>query len=280
MTAMTTTTAIAKTEPQQPGRLMRPIVKPAEMIAAHKEAADVIREALERGRDYGVIPGTRGTPTLLKPGAERLCVAFGLVPEYQILTQETDHDRVNHFVDRNRKPQTSLGLYRYVVKCILKRDGIVVGEGIGSCSTMEQKFISRPRDCENTALKIAKKRAKVDAVLDTLSLSDRFTQDVGDDEHDNQQPDDADDVVVEPPTVNVNVEKQRLATEITGMFDELGTPTEQRGEEVARLLGKPRPGSLDDLTVVRDKLRDLVLDKMAGGKAKQGALIPDDSDKR
>src|SRR5690606_10620038 len=61
--------------------------------------------------------------------------------------------------------------------------GVVIGEGVGSCSTMESKYIDRPRDCENTALKMAKKRAYVDATLTTFGLSDQFTQDVEDMEH-------------------------------------------------------------------------------------------------
>ena len=76
----------------------------------------------------------------------------------------------------------SLGLYRYVVECILtaRATGEVVGAALGSCSTMETKYIRTPRDCENTVLKMASKRALVAAVLNTLSLSGRFTQDLED----------------------------------------------------------------------------------------------------
>jgi hypothetical protein len=79
----------------------------------------------------------------------------------------------------------SYGLYRFVVRCSLTRfDGVVVGTGLGVCSTMESKYISRPSECENTALKMAMKRALVAAVLGTFGLSEAFTQDVGDDEDD------------------------------------------------------------------------------------------------
>src|SRR5688572_15251827 len=33
------------------------------------------------GEDYGVIPGTK-KPTLLKPGAEKICNVYGLVPSF------------------------------------------------------------------------------------------------------------------------------------------------------------------------------------------------------
>lgn len=184
---MTESTAIVRVSPSEIVRgPIRPVVSPHALIEAHKEAAAVIRDALEDGRDYGMIPGAGARKVLLKAGAERLSVAFGLRPRYTVTSSDCDHDRVVTFVDRYKKPSTSLGVYRYTLKCELLRDDIVVGEGIGSCSTLESKYISRPRDCENTVLKMAKKRALVDAILGTLSLSDRFTQDVGDDEEDDE----------------------------------------------------------------------------------------------
>jgi hypothetical protein len=184
---MTESTAIVRVSPSEITRgPIRPVVSPAALIEAHKEAASVIREALEDGRDYGVIPGAGTRKVLLKAGGERLSVAFGLRPRYTVTSSDCDHDRVVHYIDRYKKQVTSLGVYRYTLKCELLRGDDVVGEGIGSCSTMESKYIGRPRDCENTVLKMAKKRALVDAVLGTLSLSDRFTQDVGDDEDDEE----------------------------------------------------------------------------------------------
>ena len=52
-----------------------------------------------------------------------------------------------------------------------------VGYGIGSCSTMESKYVENPRDAENTALKMAHKRGMVGGCLVTFGLSDQFTQD-------------------------------------------------------------------------------------------------------
>jgi hypothetical protein len=175
--------------------LVRPIAKPAALVEAHKEVSALITSALEKDRDYGTVPGTN-KPTLLKPGAERLALAFGAVPKYAIIEQEREHDRVvpwtkqkkvwaNKFKgDREFTLQAesgeSLGLYRYVVRCTLiqRETDIVLGEGIASCSTLESKYIDRPRDCENTTLKMAQKRAFVAAVLNAFALSDRFTQDM------------------------------------------------------------------------------------------------------
>ena len=173
---MSADTGLALVPPSASPALLRPIAKPADFIAVHTETAALIRDALQEGQDYGKIPGTAKN-TLLKPGAERLCLAFGLRAAFEIMEQEVDHDRANP----HKGNQVSYGLYRYVVRCVLHGpDGREVGQGIGSCSTLESKYVSRPRDSENTALKMAKKRALVDGVLSTLGLSDRFTQDVED----------------------------------------------------------------------------------------------------
>ncbi len=182
--------------------LMRPVVSPGHLVEVHKEVATLIANALERGRDYGTIPGAGDKPTLLKPGAERLSIAFGTFPRYSIVASEIDHDRETEWIKRKKKWRnrefdgweeergSSLGLYRYVVRCELVRraDGAIVGDGLGSASTLESKYIDRPRDCENTVLKMAEKRALVAAVLNAFGLSDRFTQDVEDgDGHEDPQ---------------------------------------------------------------------------------------------
>lgn len=191
-----------------------------ELLKAQEEMGRLISEGLKQGRDYGVVPGTKRA-TLFKPGAERLSMVFGVYPRYSIVDKEVDHDRVNKFtkwVDTDKKPSKelgqklkaenkgrwrkrenqwvwqevieneSVGLYRYVVRCELvhRKTGTVVGDGIGSCSTMESKYIDRPRDVENTILKMAEKRAFIAAVINAFSLSDRFTQDVEDEVNNGQ----------------------------------------------------------------------------------------------
>lgn len=191
-------TAIQTIEAPRTTALMRPTVTPAAMIEAHKEISALISQALESGKDYGTIPGAGDKPTLLKPGAERLAAAFGTMPRYSVVEQDIDHDRSvpwskrkkvwrNQFkgdksYDWTEETGASFGLYRYVIRCELVRrdEGVIVGDGLGSCSTMESKYVDRPRDCENTVLKMAQKRALVAAVLNAFGLSDRFTQDVED----------------------------------------------------------------------------------------------------
>lgn len=187
-------TALAPVEERPRYALLRPVVSPAELIECQKEVHTLIASALENERDYGVIPGTK-KPTLLKPGAERINLAFGVYPRYTVAEREVNHEIEIPWKKRSWKwgekrgekiwseeSGVSLGLYRYVVRCeLVKRtDGEVVGEGIGSASTLESKYIDRPRDLENTVLKMAQKRAFVAATLNAYALSDRFTQDMED----------------------------------------------------------------------------------------------------
>lgn len=200
------TTALVRTgEPggalatiRPPVGLLRPIAAPQEVIGAQEATRELVAKALKPGRDFGAVPGT-DKPTLLKPGAERVALAFGCYyGEPRITEREVDHDREVKWVKRRKvwrnqfkgdreftwaeETGVSLGLYRYVVEVpvIHRETGLVVGAGIGACSTMESKYIDRPRDSENTVLKMAHKRALVGAALITFGLSDQFTQDVED----------------------------------------------------------------------------------------------------
>lgn len=174
--------------------LIRPVAKPSEVLEVQEATRELIAQTLKEDRDYGTIPGTK-KPTLYKPGAERINAAFGCAAQYKIIEKEIDHDRLTAYVKRSWKwgqakgekiwseeAGQALGLYRYVLLCQLvhRESGVTIGEGVGSCSTMEAKYIDRPRDLENTVLKMAKKRAYVDATLTTFGLSEQFTQDVED----------------------------------------------------------------------------------------------------
>jgi hypothetical protein len=83
----------------------------------------------------------------------------------------------------NRIEDWEKALFSYEVKVTLinKRSGFIEAEGIGSCNSREKKY--KHQDgftiC-NTILKMAKKRALVDAVLSATRSSGIFTQDVED----------------------------------------------------------------------------------------------------
>jgi hypothetical protein len=172
--------------------LLRPVEEPAALLEAQEETRALIAQVLQEGRDYGLIPGT-DRKTLLQPGAQRTAAAFGCSTLTEILEAEVDHDRsVNWEKKRkrwkkapdgrsvfdgwDRETGTSVGLYRFVVRCRLvhRGTGVVVGEGVGICSSLEDRYVDRPRDLEHTILRLAKKRALVDAVLQTFAMSEQF----------------------------------------------------------------------------------------------------------
>lgn len=98
-------------------------------------------------------------PTLFKAGAEKFLSLFRLRVEY---SKDTDTWEM-------------LGSESKTV-CYIARlytaNGVMVGEGRGVCTTGEKSGSA------NTAVKIAQKRAKIDAVLSSGGLSDFFTQDL------------------------------------------------------------------------------------------------------
>lgn len=159
----------------------------------------VMQGIMKRDTHYGTIPGTP-KPTLYKPGAEVLCVTFRIAQEYQIA------DLGDQFTARFRI--TCIGRHQVT--------GIVLGEGVGECSSAEEKYKWRAAVCSeefdlapdhmrrikfakykgnvekktqvrteaadlsNTVLKMACKRAMIAMTLNVTAASDIFTQDIED----------------------------------------------------------------------------------------------------
>lgn len=88
---------------------------------------EIMRGVMKVNEHYGVIPGTGTKPTLLKPGAEKLCLTFRLAPTYAI-EQLKDGDHLT-----------------VLSTCTLTHipSGQVYGAGMGSCSTREGKYAYR-----------------------------------------------------------------------------------------------------------------------------------------
>ena len=125
----------------------------------------VIQKTLHQGHDFGIIPGT-DKPTLLKPGAEKILMMMGLRSEFEIADSTRNFEK---------------GFFQYQVRCKLLKGDVLITEGLGSCNTRERKYLKMdPYTMDNTVLKMAKKRAMVDAALLVASLSDVFTQDIED----------------------------------------------------------------------------------------------------
>jgi len=165
------------------------------------EFQNIVHANLIPNVDYGVIPGT-DKPTLYKPGAEKIVKLLRLSDKYEILPAS---------IENWDKP-----FFYYQIKSFLTYEatGEIVSEGFGSCNSYEDKYRYRwlwPGDVPagmdkskmvsrrtrkgglqyrvdneeiftivNTLLKMAKKRALIDAALSAGRLSNAFTQDIED----------------------------------------------------------------------------------------------------
>ena len=116
-----------------------------EILARLKKIQELQRKAMTEGLDYGVVPGTErkdkdgkdiSKPTLLKPGAEKLCTLFWLNPQFQ--TKKT------------LLPDGHLFVETY---CTIahRRSGEVWGGASAVCTSKESKYAWRKaaRTCPN-----------------------------------------------------------------------------------------------------------------------------------
>ena len=172
---------------------------PADMRAQVNLVQEVMQAVMKKDTHYGVIPGSK-KPSLFKPGAEVLAATFRIAVSYRVEDLSTD-DHIRYRVTAVGTHQTS---------------GIVLGDGMGECSSGEEKYKWRraicdeefeatpenrrrikfgkyngkvektkqvrtePADQANTILKMACKRAQVAMTLNVTAASDIFTQDIED----------------------------------------------------------------------------------------------------
>jgi hypothetical protein len=170
----------------------------ASIVAQRAQISNLMSQAMVKDIDYGTIPGTP-KPTLYKPGSEKLLSMFHLAA--QPVVEDLSTPDVMRF--------------RVFVRITESGSGRYLGEGVGEASSAEQKYKWRGIVCEeewqmtpedrrrvlwkkgrqgsaaypvkqvrtdmedlaNTVLKMAKKRAQIDAVLTVTAASDVFMQD-------------------------------------------------------------------------------------------------------
>jgi len=145
----------------------RPLFSPLQAKTRTRELAGLVKAYLVPGEDYG-LPGQAAKPSLFKPGAEKLCLAFGLAKKVEVVGRLEDWEG---------------GFFHYLVKVSLisKSGGWLEAEGLGCCNTREARLAGPDvYALANTALKMAEKRALVNAVLTATSSSGLFTQDLED----------------------------------------------------------------------------------------------------
>jgi hypothetical protein len=165
-----------------------------------KDQVNLIQQVMDavmiKDVHYGRTPGCGDKPALYKPGAEKIATTFRFAVDPQV----EDLSTAEHC--------------RYRVRAVITHQvsGTYLGTGIGEASGMENKYAYRAADCQeefdetpevhrrkkwkngkatlqvrmntadvaNTVLKMAKKRAMVDAVLTITAASDCFMQDTED----------------------------------------------------------------------------------------------------
>lgn len=103
---------------------------------------DVMKEVMQEGQHYGVIPGCGTKPSLLKPGAEKLMFTFRLVADPEVEVFDLYHPTIAGHRE-----------YRVKVK-ISSINGTYMGGGVGSCSTMESKYRFRGGEKISTDQKV------------------------------------------------------------------------------------------------------------------------------
>ncbi|MEA5511792.1 hypothetical protein VB715_18630 [Crocosphaera sp. UHCC 0190] len=97
-----------------------------ELTKAHYQIMTAfVKGQMKENTDYGIIPGTNGKPTLLKPGAEKLCRLLNLRPTFQLISSIVDFEKPTFY-------------YHY--QCSLYHNSELVGQGDGSCNSYEKKY--------------------------------------------------------------------------------------------------------------------------------------------
>jgi len=269
----------------------------AEVDAQLHRLDEIYRELMTLDTDYGVIPGTK-KPTLYKAGAELLRIWGGLIPRFSI---ENENDLERGFYDY------SVNCELYVQRIIDgAMQEIYVGEGVGSCSSRESRYRWRwvyenqlPPDIDkeslpkkkmsaktgggftlyrvdnenifdvgNTVLKIAKKRAFVDAILTVTGASRIFSQDLSQEDEMENEPQSFKST---KPTVQIPQSKTiRVSTEQRMIMEQIKSVAESIGVDPKQELKERFDGLIPEVEVLKDWLGDLQLRAKAAAKLQQG----------
>ncbi len=118
-----------------------PVMDIEQAVARREVIVQATKRLMTETVDYGKIPGTE-RPTLLQPGADKLCNLFGLVIQYEEVIREEDWSGERH----GDEP-----FFYYKIKGRAYRGESLMGEGVGSCNSWESKYRWRNRErvCPN-----------------------------------------------------------------------------------------------------------------------------------
>lgn len=119
---MTDSNAIQVLQQATPGGLAMTV---DQAIDRYNAVVEFTKRVMKPNKDYGAVPGAGDKPTLLKPGAEKLCSLFGFAPQFVKTDSIVDFDK---------------GMFYMEYRCELWRGGQIVATGIGSCNSHETKY--------------------------------------------------------------------------------------------------------------------------------------------
>lgn len=168
--------ALVLTKPQPPAEQLTAESLEASFVTTGKKVElfeRFIKANLKEGVDYGAATDYAGAkPTLLKPGSEKLCLLLNARPEFA-----RDNETLEHLAPAIREETVAL-----LCRLVSRTDATILGEGRGTSSVWKLSNQKKILDV-NRAVKMAEKRAQMDAVLRVAALSSRFTQDLEDPEY-------------------------------------------------------------------------------------------------
>jgi len=202
-----------------------------EVLQQVEKVQKVMAAVMKENEHYGTIPGMEsGKKVLFKPGAEKLSMTFRLRPEYVVRRYDMSGDHREYEVictlysiATGRIVGAGVGScsskeskYRWRKREVNTGDPVpkaywadrdielIGGKGYGARKINGAWMIVRLDKVENeniadsfnTILKMAKKRAHVDAVLTALSVSDMFTQDLEEIKQNQEMLDDVEEATV------------------------------------------------------------------------------------
>ena len=237
----------------------------AEMESKLKLVQSFFRRVMRKDTDFGIIPGT-DKPSLLKPGAEKLLALYNFA---SVVKEKNEV----------RDLKTGYYQAQLVIQIVHRGTGVVIAEGVGEASSFESKYryrwvfesdVPKGIDLEsltsktftskktgkeyqryrlenadiidqwNTVLKMAKKRALVDATLSATGTSGIFSQ----------SEDEMDAWIEGESDMKEKMEKKRSAPQAS---DERATfqPPPSRGgkiteKQIGKILGDAQRKGMDE----------------------------------
>jgi len=213
-------------------------LSPQEVVKQVGTIQQIMSTVMKKDTHYGVIPGCGDKPTLLKAGAEKISLTFRLAPHYEVQKIVSGEHReyevvctLKHIPSDKIIAQgvgncsTMESKYRYrntmentfepipqdykAKKTQYNKDGFYCRKINGAWAWVKMERVENPNlaDQYNTVLKMAKKRAYVDATISGTACSDIFTQDLEDIRSNMAEPETAEAPAMSPMGKKTDAEK-------------------------------------------------------------------------